>query len=106
MTSYGLRERKARLGKKLKTLFGKKIVLAPNALYVDFSKKPKVNKHRYFMASGQEGNPYFKEYFTAVLSGDPFKFDGYGEKWIKWCNETAQRFIISRNGENQGRGGK
>lgn len=73
----GLRERKARLGKKLKTLFGKKIVLAPNALYVDFS-KAKVNKHRYFMASGQEGNPYFKEYFTAVLSGDPFKFDGYG----------------------------
>jgi hypothetical protein len=71
----GVIELEAKLGKKLKTLFGCNVALAPNALYVDFSETG-VN-HRYFIASGQEGNPYIKDFFKAVLSGDPFKFDGY-----------------------------
>jgi hypothetical protein len=74
--AVGIIELEARLGKKLNTLFGNKIALAPNALYVDFSETG-VN-HRYFIASGQEGNPYIKEFFKASLSGAPFNFDGYG----------------------------
>ena len=72
----GVIKRKGRLGKKLETLFSGNVTLAPNALYVDFSKTGV--DHRYFIASGQKGNPYVKDFFRAVLSGDPFKFDGYG----------------------------
>jgi hypothetical protein len=66
----------ARLGERLETLSGDKVALAPNALYVDFSKTGV--DHRYCIASGQKGNPYIKDFFRAVLSGNPFKFDGYG----------------------------
>jgi hypothetical protein len=72
----GFKELQTRLGKKLDTLISGNVTLAPNALYVDFSKTGV--DHRYFIASGQKGNPYVKDFFRAVLSGDPFKFDGYG----------------------------
>jgi hypothetical protein len=85
----GVREMEGRLGKKLKTLFSGPVKLASNAIYVDFSKTD-VDKHRYFLKSEQKGNPYIKQFFETVLSGDAFNFDGFsGVKKVEQRDGTA-----------------
>ncbi|MBS1213376.1 MAG: hypothetical protein H6R26_1993, partial [Proteobacteria bacterium] len=92
----GVREREGRLGKKLETLFSGPVKLASNAIYVDFSKTD-VDTHRYFLKSGQKGNPYIKQFFEAVLSGDAFNFDGFkGVKNVERRDGTEIYYFKSR----------
>jgi len=58
-----------RLGQKTTTMTGKKIPLAGNAKYVDFSETG-VN-HRYFLKSGQEDNHWLKQFYESVMKGNP-----------------------------------
>lgn len=69
------RQREKRLGQKLETMFGKDILLANNANYVDFSKID-VN-HRYFLKGGQDGNPYLEKFYEAVLNGNPVNLEHF-----------------------------
>ena len=72
----GVREREGRLGKKLTTFFGGPVPLAANALYVDIGRTG-IDTHRYFLKSGQKGNPDLAQFFQSVLRGEAFPFDGF-----------------------------
>lgn len=61
-------QREKRLGQTTTTISGKQIPLAGNAKYVDF-KETGVN-HRYFLKSGQEDNPWLKQFYESVMNGN------------------------------------
>lgn len=84
----GLLKSEARLGKKLVTFIGGKVVLAKNAIYLDIS-GTKADTHRYFLNSNQEGNQYIKTFFDNVLIGIPVNFNNFdGVKSAEKRNET------------------
>lgn len=61
-----------RLGQKMTTITGRRMQLAGNANYVDFSETG-VN-HRYFLKSGQEDNPWLKQFYESVMNGNPINW--------------------------------
>lgn len=78
----GIREFRARLGKKLSTFGAGRVTLAPNAEYVDIGAIG-VN-HRYFVQAGQNDSTVLRAFFKGALVGQPIAWGAlpggtYGE---------------------------